>query len=77
MQIVSTPISNPIDNLHAMSNPMLFFQNVGFEIAVETICMQCLILCSGKNKKHMMNLSSAELAQSVGIVKQNLQAWAQ
>ena len=29
----------------------------------ETICMECLICVSGKNKKIMMNLSSAEFAQ--------------
>ena len=37
------------DNLHPM----------------ETICMKCQILFSGKNKKNIINLSSVELAQRV------------
>ena len=36
---------------------------------VETICMKCQILSSGKNKKIGDNLSSAELAQRVVNVK--------
>ena len=31
----------------------------------ETICMKCQILFSGKNKKNIINLSSAENAQRV------------
>ena len=37
--------------------------------AMETICMKCQILFSGKNKKNITNLSSAELAQRVVMVK--------
>ena len=36
---------------------------------LETICMKCRILFSGKNKKNITNLSSAELAQRVVKVK--------
>ena len=32
---------------------------------LETICMKCQFLFSGKNKKNITNLSSAELAQRV------------
>ena len=32
-------------------------------------CMKCQILFSGKNKKNILNLSSAELAQRVVKVK--------
>ena len=39
---------------------------------METICMKCQILFSGKNKKNITNLSSAEFAQRV--VKVNDQA---
>ena len=35
----------------------------------ETICMKCQILFSGKNKKNIINLSSAENAQRVVTVK--------
>ena len=31
---------------------------------VETICMECQILFSGKNKKNMTNVLSAEVAKS-------------
>ena len=37
---------------------------------LETICMKCQILFSGKNKKNIINLSSAENAQRVVKVKQ-------
>ena len=37
---------------------------------VETICMKCQILFSGKNKKNIINLSSAEFAQRMVKVKQ-------
>ena len=37
---------------------------------VETICVKCQILFSKKNKKNVINLSSAELSQIV--VKVNL-----
>ena len=39
-------------------------------LLVETICMKCQNLFSGKNKKHIIKVSYAELAQSV--VKVNL-----
>ena len=32
---------------------------------MEAICMKCQILFSGNDKKNVMNLSSAELAQKV------------
>ena len=48
----------------------LFSQKTGFDISCklspkETICMKCQILFSGKNKKNIINLSSAENAQRV------------
>ena len=36
---------------------------------VETLCMKCWILFSGKNKKNIINLLSVELAKSVVKVK--------
>ena len=50
------------------------FLKTGFAISckmspLETICMKCQILFSGKNKKYY-NLSSAELAQRVVKVKE-------
>ena len=47
-----------------------FLQKKGFDIScklspVETICMKCQILFSGKNKKTVTNLLSAEIAQRV------------
>ena len=44
--------------MQIVSNPM------------ETICMKYQILFSGKNKKNIINLSSAKLAQKVVKVKQ-------
>ena len=38
-------------------------------VAKETICMKCQILFSGKNKKNIINLSSAEFANWVINVK--------
>ena len=59
------------DNLHEMSNPVLprkpdltFHANC----PMETICMKCLILFPGENKKNI-KFSSAELAQRVIKVK--------
>ena len=51
-----------------------FFQKTGYDILCklspkETICMKCQILFSGKNKKNIINLSSAENAQRVVKVK--------
>ena len=51
-----------------------FSQKTGFDIScklsqLETICMKCQILFSGKNKKNITNLSSAELAKRVVKVK--------
>ena len=47
-----------------------FSQKTGFDIPcklspLETICMECQILFSGKNKKNIINVSFAELAQKV------------
>ena len=39
------------------------------QIVLETVCMKCRILFSGKNKKTITSLSSTELAQSVVKVK--------
>ena len=52
-----------------------FFQNTGFDIScklssMETICMKCEVLFSGKNKKNITNVFSSEFAQRV--VKVNL-----
>ena len=46
---------------------MFFFisSKTGFDISVETICLKRQILFSGKNKKNLVNLLSAELAQRV------------
>ena len=38
---------------------------------LETICMKCQNLFSGKNKINIINLSSAEFAKSVVKVKQS------
>ena len=51
-----------------------FSHKTGFDIScklspLETICMKCQILFSGKIKKPKTDLSSAELAQ--GMVKVN------
>ena len=37
---------------------------------METMCMKCHILFSGKNKKNFTNLSSADLANRVVKFKQ-------
>ena len=42
------------DNLHEMSNPVL-----------ETFCIKCQNLFSGKNKKNIIDLSSTKLAKRV------------
>ena len=47
-----------------------FSQKTGFDIScklslIETICMKYQILFYGENKKNIINLSSAELAQRV------------
>ena len=47
-----------------------FAQKTGFDSScklstMETICMECRILFSGKDKKNITNLSSAEIAQRV------------
>ena len=41
-----------------------FSQNIGFDSS-ETICMKCRILFSGKNKKNLVNLSTAESGHSM------------
>ena len=48
----------------------LFFPKIGFDILcklspMETICIKCQILFSGKNTKNVISLSSAELGQRV------------
>ena len=51
-----------------------FPQKTGFYIScrLSPICMKCLILFSGKNKKNITNLSSAELAQKVVKVRSDV-----
>ena len=51
-----------IVSIGCMKCQILFF-------LMETICMKCQILFSGKNKKNIINLSSAELAQREVKVK--------
>ena len=51
-----------------------FPQKTGFDIScksspMDTICTKCQIPFSGKNKKNIVNLLSAELAQRVIKVK--------
>ena len=41
-------------------------------VSMETICMKCQSLFSGKTKKNIINLSSTELAQKVINVKMNM-----
>ena len=53
---------------------LIFSQKTGFDIScklspLETICMKCQIVFSGKIRKNITNLSSAELAQRVVKVK--------
>ena len=53
---------------------VLIFQKSEYDVScklspMETICMKCQIMFSGKNKKNIINLSSAELAQRVVKVK--------
>ena len=55
----------------------LFSQKTGFDIScklsqMETICMNGQILFSGKNKKNIINLLSAELAQRLTMVNLTL-----
>ena len=47
-----------------------FSQKTGFDIScklspMQTICMRCQILFPGKNKKNIINFSSAEVAERV------------
>ena len=57
-----------------------FSQKIGFDILCilspqeETICMKCQCLFSGKNKKNIINLLSAELNHKVHIFFLFLQA---
>ena len=51
------------DNLHEKPNPV-FCEKI-IKISMETICMKCQILFSGKNKKNIINLLCAEFAQRV------------
>ena len=49
----------------------IFFHEYRFShfMQIETICMKCQILFSGKNEKNIFSLSSSELAQRVVKVK--------
>ena len=54
---------------------LFFFQKTGSDIPcqlspMETICMKCQKLFSGKNMKNITNMTSAKLAQRVVKVKQ-------
>ena len=62
-----------MQNLDGMSNPV-FWEKTGFDIScklspVKIMCMECQILLSGKKKKNIFSLSSAEFAQRVVMVK--------
>ena len=51
---------------------LIFFQKIGFDTSCklspyETVCMKCQSLFSGKNKKNIINLSTAEFAQRMVI----------
>ena len=48
-----------------------FSQETGFVMSykLETVCMKCQILLSGENKKNIIKLSSAHLAQRVVKVR--------
>ena len=50
---------------------LFFSQKTGFDISCKLLhcCMKCQILFSGKNKKYIINSSSAENAQRVVKVK--------
>ena len=53
---------------------LFFMQETEVDIScklspLETICIKCQILFSGKNKKNVINLLSAELAQRMVKVK--------
>ena len=60
-----------LDKIFSRSHIEIFFKKTGFDSGdeLETICMTCQILFSGKNKKNITNLSSAELAKRVVKVK--------
>ena len=52
----------------------IFSKKIGFDSScklspLETICMKCQNLFSGKNKKNIINLSSAELAERMAKFK--------
>ena len=71
--MLSTPSKNSADDI--LNCFSYFSQKTGFDIScklspLETICMKCQILFSRKNKKTIINLLSAELAQRV--VKVNM-----
>ena len=38
-------------------------------VSMETVCMKCQSLFSGKSKKNIINMSAAELAHRVVMVK--------
>ena len=51
---------------------LIFSQKIGFDISCRlsmTICMKCQSLFSGKNKKNIINLLSAEFANSMVKIK--------
>ena len=55
----------------------LFPQKTEFDMScqlspIETLCLKCQILFSGRNKKNIIILSSAKLAQRVVMVKYNI-----
>ena len=54
--------------MHEMSNPVSGFHANCLQW-METICMKCQILFSGKTKKNIANMSSAKLAQRLVKVK--------
>ena len=59
---------------------LYFSQKTGFDISCKlspkgTICMKCQSQISGKNKKNIINFSSAEYVQKVIIVKVSKYLW--
>ena len=72
--IMLSMLGNNISRQHIEIFFSYFFQKTGFDISrklsqMETICIKCQILFSGKNKKNIIDLLSAGFAQKVVKVK--------
>ena len=71
--MLNTLVKSTTDNI--LKHFSYFSQKTGFDSScklspMETICMKCQILFSGKNKKTIANLSSTELVKRVIKVNQ-------